>query len=469
MTIIPKLKTKFGESVGVNILISHPDISENPETFINTDYNSGVSSLAVDNGLKFSIGQYCLLGSFGADKCEIVRVNTSTAPTATGVTLNANTVMAHSRGESLKFIGYDQVVIEYSTDDVTYNVLATIDIKVSSPETFYNHAAGLSTYYYKVRFKNSADTTYSQYSDVVMATGFADNSVGSLIKKALISLGEKIDNEVLTKEFLYEALDEGRDEIDQHIEVSRWSFREVFDYDLGDVIPGQYRIAVPTDLRDKETNKNILSIRIGKNDYDINYVDKKSMNLNYQGIAHTTLNGNVADTDVSIVLTSSGDFDESGSIDVAASSVSGTVDNINYTANTLSTNTISGVTGITTGGHSSGADVWQHASFGFPVEYTIDNGYIIFSQPFDDEYAGENIWIDYYKKKTKLESDADTFDEPFYAIYVPYMRFRIKMRKDPSLVLENDPDYKSWLEKREMQVKREYNGQKMRINIDLPC
>jgi hypothetical protein len=470
MTIIPKLKTKFGESVGVELFISPPDIANNPETFINTDYASGVSSFAVDNGLKFSTSQYCLVGNFGAEKTEIVFTHTSTAPTATTITLNSTTSFAHSRGDCIKFIGYNQVVIEYSTDSGTnYSVLATISIRPDSTETYYNHTAGLSTYYYRVRFKNSTDTTYSQYSDGIIATGFAENTAGAIIKAALDSLGESMDSEVLTKDFLFTALDEGRSEIDEHIEVQRWSFRTVFDYDAGDIIPGQHKIALPSDLRDPQTNKNILSLRIGKNDYEINYVDKRAINMQYQGVAHTTLNGNVADTDVTIVLTSSGDFDESGSIDVAASSVSGTVDNIDYTGNTESSATLTGVTGIATGGHTSGTDVWQHASFGFPTEYTVDNGYIIFSQPFDDDYAGENIWLDYYKKKTKLNSDTDTFDEPFPSIYIPWMKYKIKSRKNPSMNREEDDDYKSWVEKRESQVKKEYNGQDLRIKVNIPC
>lgn len=185
-------------------------------------------------------------------------------------------------------------------------------------------------------------------------------------------------------------------------------------------------------------------------------------------MAHTTLNGAVADTDTSIVLTSSGDFDESGSISVSAVSVATTIDSIDYTANAEATNTLSGVTGIQTGGHTTGMDVWQSASFGLPTEYTVDNSYVIFSQPFSDDYAGENIWLDYYKKITKINSDADTFDEPFYEIYKPYLRYRIKLRKNPEIQREADDDYKSWIEKRESQVRKEFIGQDKFINIDIP-
>ena len=469
MTILPKIKIAFGEGVGVEIFIEFPDIAENNSTFINTDVASAASSYTVDNGLKFSAGQYVLIGNRGAEKAEIDYIHTSTNPTATTITLNANSSYAHSRGEKIQFIPYNQIEIEKSTDSgVTYANITTLNIRADSETTYYNWTTGVSTDYYRVRFKNEADTTYSQYSDGLIATGYVDNSVGAIISQALNSMGEAVDNEVLTKEFLYEALNEGREEIDRHEMIERWSFRNEFDYDAGNIIPGQYKLTLPTNLRDSDTFKNILSLRLGVDGTPLISQDKRALNRWYRGVAHTTLNGAVLTADTSIVLTSSGDFDENGSVDIASATVTGAIDNVNYTANAENTNTISGVTNIATGGHATLTDVWQGASFGLPTEYTVDNGVVIFNQPFADDYAGENIWMDYYKSITRINSDADLCDEPFYKIFIPYMRYRIKKRKNPQLKDEDDSDYKDWIRKREAQVNKEFLGQDIRINIDLP-
>lgn len=471
MTILPKLKCKYGEGIGVEIFITPPDIRDNPYTFIITDASSAASSFSVDNGLKFAIDQYIITGNIGAEKTEILRTHASTAPTATTITLNATTSShAHSRGERIQFIPYNQVVIERSIDaGSTYSVLATISIRVDAESTYYNHTSGASTDYYRVIFKNEASPTlYSQYSDGIIATGFASNSVGKIINNALITLGENIDNEVITKEFLYSVLNEGRNEIDRHQMIEKWSFRTVFDYDAGNVISGQYKLTLPTDLRDPATYKNILAVYIGKSKLPLQQIDKRALNNYYQGIAHTTLNGAVLAADTSIVLTSSGDLDESGSIDIAAASVSGTIDNVDYTANTESTNTLSGVTNIATGGHATGTDVWQGASFGSPQEYTVDNGVMIFSCPFNDDLAGENIWLDYYKKIADINSDADTLDEPFYNIFIPYLKYKIKLRKNPQMNVTKDPDYLDWVQKREAQVGKEWLAQDLRIDVDIP-
>ena len=469
MQILPKARTRYGENIGVEVFIQAPDLSANETTYITTDAASGVTSLSVDNGLKFSAGEYLVAGNIGAEKAEILRIHASTTPTATTITLNAGTEFAHNKGERLVFIPYNQVVIQRSTDSgSSYSDLATIDLRVDTTEIYYQHTSGASTDYYRVKFLNSVSSGESAVSDGVIATGFVANSAGAVMREALLSLGERIDDKMITKEFLYSALNEGRHEIDRHVMVERWSFRTVFDYDAGNVIPGQYQLTLPSDIRDEDTFKNVLSVRIGKGKLPLEKQDQRSIESWYRGVARTTVATTFTDADTSIVLTSSGDFDDSGSIDVAASTVSGTVDNIAYTGNTLSSATLTGVTAIATGGHSAGAIVWQGASFGLPQEYTVDNGTVTFSQPFDDDHAGENIWMSYYKEITDMDSDGDTFDEPFYKIYIPYLRYRIKARKNQQFQREADDDYKSWVEKREAQVRKEFTGQAKRIHVDVP-
>lgn len=469
MQIPPKIRTKFGEGIGVEILVSPPQLSDSNRTFLSADEASGQSELSVDNGLKFAVSQYVLLGAFGAEKSEIVQLHASTAPTATALTLTAADSFAHNRGDQIAFIPYNQVVIERSTDGgSSYSVLTTLGIRADSSETYYNDTSGTSAYYYRARFKNSTDTTYSQYSDGIVATGFAENSAGAIIREALIGLGDNIDGQVITKEFLYSALNEGRQELDKAAGAGRWSFRTEFDYDAGDVIPGHDRITVPSTLRRPDTYEHILSIRIGKSRLEIRPVDKTAMNRWYLGVARTTLNGALVTADTSIVLTSSGDFDEAGAIQIAGAAVSDTVDEVDYTANAESTNTLSGVTGIKASGHATGAIVWQGASFGYPIEYAVVDGEIVFSQPFSDELAGENIWMDFYEKLQSINSDGDTLDETNFTMFIAYMRYRIKKRRNKDLDRDKDDDYKTWKEQRDNMVLQEFVGQDLRIEVDVP-
>ena len=463
MQILPKLRTKFGEGVRVELFISHPDINENEQSFLTTDYNAGVSSLIVDNANEFTADEYVIVGSLGSDKCEIVKISTVSGSTQT-ITVSS-TIHAHNRGERVTFIPYNQITIQRSTDSgSSYSDLVTVDIRPDSTETFYQHITGASTDYYRVKFYNETTTNESQVSDGIIATGFVDNSAGQIIRAALLSLGERIDGEVLTKEFLFQALHEGREELDSHPNVERWAFRTIFDYDFGDMIPGRFTITLPTDLREPDTYKNILSLRLGRENYNVIPTDKNTINEFYQNIAHSTLNGAITTGSTSIILTSSGDFDESGSVDIAAESISAEIDNVDYTTNTESTKTLGTVTNIGAN-HADDRDIWQGASFGIPTHYTVDNGTLIFSQPFDNDNAGENIKGDYYKKLERADSDGDVLDEDFAStLYIPYMRWRIRKRKDATLIRNTDPDYVEFREKLEAQVIKQFSGQDIRLS-----
>lgn len=469
MTIIPKLQTRFGENIGVELFITHPDLYDNNQTFVNTDSAISDTSLTVDNGLKFSVSQYVVIGNIGAERTEIGQIHAATTPTSTTLTLQTTNSFAHPRGSSVTFIPFNQVFIERSTDGgATYSTLATVDIRPDSRETYYQHASGAATDYYRVSFKNEDTSDFSEVSDGMIATGQVAGTAGHVIREALMQLGEYIDGKVITKEFLYSALNHGRDEIDRDVNVDRWSFRTSFDYNAGQVTPGNYQLTLPADMRDSATSKNLLSVRVGRDKYHLRDVDKRSINLHYRGIAHTTLNGAVAAVDTTITLTESGDFDESGSVDIAAPTVNGTIDAVAYTGNNELTNVISGVTGIATGGHATLIDVWQGASFRAPSSYNVDNSVITFDSPFPNDLAGEVIWLDYYKEITEVNSDADALDEPFYRIYIPYLKWRIKQRKNPQIEIGSDPDFVEWSSRKNDQINKEFTGQDIRFIPRVP-
>ena len=463
MNVLPKIRIKYGENIGVEVFSQPPDLDGN-NTFLNSDYSAGATSLAVDNGIKFTNGNYIIVGNRNTEKTEIILINGAT--NATTIPINAS-VFSHTRGEPIQFIPYNQIIIESSSNGVSYSVIAILGIRFDSTETYYNDTSGTNTTYYRARFKNSTTNLYSQYSDPVIGAGYLENSVGRLIRSVLVSSGNEIDEKMITKEFLYEALNEGRLEIDQHININRWSFRSSFDYNAGQIISGTNKVAVPTNLRDKNTNANILSVRIGKNLYPLHYIDKQALNNFYYKTPHSTLNGAITTGSTSIILADSGDFDESGSITIAGSAVNELADIVSYTSNNESTAVLGGVTSITAN-HSDGADVWQNQHFGMPQYYTVDNGYIIFERPFDDSLDGQNIWLDYYKDITNINSDGDLLDEPFYNIYIPWLKWKIKSKKDSSLAMSSDSDYLDWVAKREAQVAKNYTGQNIRISIDLP-
>lgn len=464
MTNLPKIKTKYGEGIGVEIFIQAPDISGNESTFLSADEAAGQTELSVVSGKNFPV-DYVLIGNFGEEQAEIVLVSSQS-----DTVLNVGTTsFAHPRGTKVTHIPYNQIVVERQAAGAgAFSALTAVAIRADSTQTYIQRATDASTDVYKYRFYNFTADKSSAYSDTATASGYADNSVHSIKRRALQDMGEQI-SDAITDQFLNDSLWEARRELDQDPRVVRWSFRVKMDEDIGNIIPGTYTLALPSDLRDPTSNKNLLSLRVGRDNAPLDYQPKTEFNKNYLDVAHTTLNGAVLAADTSIVLTSSGDFDESGNIYVAAASVAGTIDTVAYTANTESTNTISGVTGIATGGHATGTDVWQGLSFGLPRNYTVDadSGVIKFDVPFADDYAGENVWCDYYSEIPAYDSDGDTLDEPETDLFVHFLRWKIELKKSNGKLKPTESgNYLLWTKGKDDLIKKEYTGQRLEFVPD---
>lgn len=456
---IPQIKTKFGINIGATVFVKNPDLSEYQSTYLSTDETAGQTTLDVISTSGLSDNDYVLIGAWGDETAELRRI---TVASTTTLTVTATT-FSHSRGTKLTFIPYNQVVVSRSTDSgATYVALSATDILPSNDWTIIQRTADAATDMYKVRFYNSTTALYSSYSDAVVASGFADNSVYSIKKRALQQIGETI-NDKITDEFLNECLWEARREVENDPTVIKFPFRKKVNYAFSQVIPGTFKVALPTDLKEPYSNKNISKIRVGKDSYITYYQPTNEFWNNYYNKPYTTLNGNVSDTDVTITLTNSGDFEDSGAIYIAAPSISGTIDTIDYTANDKVTNTLSGVTNIATGGHTSGALVWQNIEFGTPISYTVEyeNGtpYVLFNIPFSDDLAGNNIYIDYYYTLPVYNSDNDVLDEPEYDMYVDYLKWKIKSRqKGGALSPAQDPDFNTWQLKKQNFINKLHSG-----------
>ena len=198
------------------------------------------------------------------------------------------------------------------------------------------------------------------------------------------------------------------------------------------------------------------------------YQDKVRFNQNYRNIAHTTLNGAITSGSTSIILTDSGDFDESGNVYIAGEDTNDAVDTVAYTSNNEATNTLGGVTGIVSAGHSDGTDVWQDATFGFPTFYTVIDGYIYFDVPFEDDLAGEHIYMDYYGTLVAYDSDADSLDEPEYDMFVSYLKYKIKYRKaNGSIDPKSDADYLEWISRKDNLIIKDLLGQYIFLYPDI--
>lgn len=160
------------------------------ETFVTASVASGAGTLTVADISGFAVGNYAVLGKWGEESSEIVRVHASTAPSGTTITLAANTAYAHGIGTPLTFSPFNQVNFARATTATgTPSSLTTIAIQADELYTNYDDTTN-STGFGFIRFYNSSTTTYSSYSGAVPYSGYASNSLYQILK-----LGRTLTNE----------------------------------------------------------------------------------------------------------------------------------------------------------------------------------------------------------------------------------------------------------------------------------
>lgn len=439
------MRAKYGIGIGVELLFAFPDLQDNEKTYLDADQVAGDATLSA-NGVNFAVGQFVVIGQPGNERTEILQLHASTAPTSTTMTLATSLAFPHNRGDVIRFIPYDQIVMEFSSDTgVSYTPASAVAIRADASETYMQRASDLSTYYYRTRFKNSSTGLFSAYSNVVQAIGYAANTRGSIKQRALSQMGEQV-GDLIQDDDMNDWLDEGRRIADQNPEVFRWSFRTKFGVNIGYLLAGQWQIAAPTDLRDPNTPKNILNIRMGQQNRPCVFQDRNRFNQNYLNVSHTTLSVAAVFGAVTLTLTNSRDFDASGVLTVASGILGGGVVSITYTSNNKATGVLSGVTGIPAAGFAAGVDIWQRYVPGLPTAFTIDAGEISFDSPLLTTYDGQNVHMDYYTVIGALTDDSSVLDEPFYDLYVSWLKWKIKyLKANGKIDRDGDTDYKDFV------------------------
>ena len=194
----------------MNILkLDPPDISENIDTSLTQQANSGDTVLNVVNTKGFSTNQILLVGSLGSENAEVVKTHATISPTDTQITLASGLKFSHTTDEPVTILDFDKIEIYRArAKGGDYSLIDTIDIDYSERKTIYRDTYGTSTSYYKIRYKNSIDGTYSDYSAEFPASGFSPEALYSLVEKTLKLFGSQSE-EVLNKEEIVDDLNEG--------------------------------------------------------------------------------------------------------------------------------------------------------------------------------------------------------------------------------------------------------------------
>jgi len=452
------------------IYINNTELTNNKQfTYLASDATAGGTALVVQSilgfqGLSTSSGQLVCIGEIVAEKTEILRTDQNNAASGTTVSLRDALVFSHPQDTKVYIIDWNRVEVDWaSTTTGSKSTIAAYPyyIQPDLPETIINDSSQTSGFYF-VRFNETIGNTNSDWSDPIPFVGFADNTVWAVKDRALQRLHEVIDGKVITDDYLNRCLWEARREY--HNSPGKRPFRRKYDTDIGDVVGGMYRVVMPDDVENSASGDNVYGVRIGANS-NMSYYDKKQWDKDYENIRHSTLAVAYTVGDQDLYLSNVRDFDSSGTVTIEG-------DSISYSAIGISGGTMR-ISSNGNSNHSISLDVWQNASYSLPTRFTVfadpaGSSYIYFNCPVSTSYVNQNIYEDYYRTLVDYDSDADVLDEPEFDMYVDYLCYKIKERKNrgdipvihsrtgPAVIA--DADYQNWLMKKSIALGNEHLG-----------
>jgi hypothetical protein len=428
-------------SVKNNIVeVALPYIEGAPTTYLTAEVAAGGTSQTFADNSGLANADYLILGE--GETSEIVKIN-GAVTYGTAVTTTA-CVFPHGYGTKVTLIRYNQVAIygSSSASDAAPTIIGSaVDLDVAHG---FNVLVASTTYdYYYARYYNVGTTTYSQYSTSVASSGLSARARGELKKEFLSIYNEQIDD-LITDDWLNRAINRWQRKLSERRKY--WNVLKTSQ--TTDLVEDQQAYSMPTDIQDFSKD-SIITVKI-YNQPAIDPIDRKVFqDLTYDNIG-TTVGTAIGLADPTVVLSDASDFPSSGSIHVEG-------DTIDYTGK--STNTLTGVTGITAT-HAAGKEVWSTYNKGQPSNYLIDpeTMKIKLNPVPDSTNAGKNMVIEYWQKFEDLATDASetlfTQSDNLFLFLNHELAIRRRLPADEILArkaewrddLENlvvqDPDYK---------------------------
>ena len=445
-------------------------------TFLPGDVSAGAQAIGLQSTIAFtslstSSGQILLIGELGQEKSEIIRTedhnsSTGTNISGTGATLHTKLRFDHPQDTKIYIIDWNRFEVQHAATVVgTKTTLMAYPqyINPSRLEDLYRDTSKTSGFYF-VRFNETVGSTNSDWSDAIPYAGYGDNTVHEIKRRALESVNEVIDGEIISDEFLNRALFEARREY--HQSPGKRPFRRRYNNDIGNALTGSFRIELPLWVEKPHTAENVYGVRIGS-EANMEYYDKKEWDFDWRNKPRSYLDlPYTRGISTSIWLANGRDFGGSPTIQVEGM-------NIECTRITGEMNSFT----ITSHGSypsaSAGSDAYENISLGLPDKFAVfaeprGSAYIYFNRPIDTAYINQNIYLDAYTTIFAVDSESDELDEPNPDIYVPYLAYRIKKRRNPALIDVQDSDFQLWRAKKKEALDNEFLGVEIRIFPELP-
>lgn len=178
----------------MEITINHPELGTQ-KSYTTAQVNASALYSLVENNDDFSSGDLVLFGKYGQEKSEIVTLTGITS--SNRIDHSTGPVFDHPARTPVSQVRYNQAEISRATSEGgAYTVVTTINLNVDEEYTLYDDTGGTTSSWYKIRYKHSGTSAYSEYSDEVQGTGYAEDSLRSMVDDVLEQFGDPEAKEV---------------------------------------------------------------------------------------------------------------------------------------------------------------------------------------------------------------------------------------------------------------------------------
>jgi len=424
------------------------------KTYLTAVMSAGVGALTVKDISGFAINQILLIGELGAEDSELIKTHAATAPTGSTITLASNLVYAHPIDTPITVLLYDQFELSHSTSIAgTKTTLTTgiagglVALPADETSLRYDDSQFTSGYYW-IRYKNSIGTgTFSDYFGPIPYDGYAENTVGKIIKKAMKRCHLDDYTDYIDFDFCIEELNECLRYISG--KLKRWSKLQTFDYVLGQTTRGVNKFTLPTNIAENENNKSIYNVRVGRNPALAFKRFDQWMDDIMSGMKHTQVTTQAVAGQVTLEIDNSYDFVDAGSVNLY---IAGQIYTVTYTGVTRSA-TAGILTGIPASGTGSisitipvDTEIWQGESEVTPKFYTVYGGYLYTELPSVTN-LNQNVYCDYNRGPDSVNSEDDVLDTFRYDACLHYLIWTMNASlKNKGKKDMNDAEYTQFLQ-----------------------
>lgn len=168
------------------IKIPNPTLSNNEQTFISSDYTSGLS-LTVLSNLTFANNDVVVVGKVGDEQTEAIDATGISGNTT--ISLSASLKWSHNKETIVYKSDYSQVEVHKRlTSGGQWEIVSLENIQWDKFETLVTDSTGTDDYEYKFRYYNPFSDSYSSFSHTLGGAGFTRNQVGRMVMNVRIKV-----------------------------------------------------------------------------------------------------------------------------------------------------------------------------------------------------------------------------------------------------------------------------------------